>query len=216
MTNKINNLDFLQTCHKYGVRTDEKIDHLIKGQKAENEVYNILSHHLNNSEIEYKILTDVNLHNFHKTQIDIILILNGFVWIIEVKNYNGLLKLSNQKLQLNNFKFERNEIEYCNTRTQVVKNTLKDELEKMPKIKTSMFLMNENSEFETDSEVPIEVISRNMVNRIVKETIHTAHSNNFSPSIVEITNAIKKNSLESFFMPTPLSEGEIQHIHCGA
>lgn len=215
LTSKISNLEFIQTCQKYGVRKDENISHLIKGQQAEDRLFKLLTRHLNNSGLEYKIYTDINLSKYHRTQIDIIVILNGFVWIIEVKNYNGVLKLKNQTLCLNQYTLERNEISHCQTRSNIVKSIFKEEFEIMPKINTTLFLMNENSEFITDCTPPIEVITINMANRIISETIQEAKRINFSPSLSEIQKVIERNTVDSFVMPTPLTYNEIQNIDCG-
>lgn len=213
----ISYLDYLEVCRRRGTDDDNLYQKVNKGMMAENQLYEMLEDHFQDRVVDYDILADIHLESYQSIQIDLLILTPAVIWLIEVKNYQGVLRHEGTDLYLNDYCLERNEIEHCRIRKRVLENILRKYLSKIPPIKSSLFLMHKNSEYERSVDLEdIDIVTLNAANRVIREWIQETKQLPKISQMDKLKKVIKREEVDSFFLPRSLSEADKKRIIRGA
>lgn len=213
MTKKIKQVDFMHECAVRGLYQNDLINMrkylaLKAGDKGEKLMYEWLLKLLPPHAI---ILKDVWFKANGTTQVDLLVFLGKVMWVIEVKNYNGIFRYENHSSYLNDQVLSNDQIAHMRNRMVILQEILR-RTKINCQLKGTMVFIHENSEIQIDSTEYFDVITKNQVNRIIKQFIEE----NSGQSTNNIIPLFEPYKTVSTFELKPLTENEQSRVKKGA
>ncbi|WP_311432220.1 nuclease-related domain-containing protein [Facklamia hominis] len=142
----------------------------IEGEAQANEY---LKRHLPKN---IKLIHNLNLDIAGKTQIDYLILARHLWWVIEIKNYNGVLKYENQQATLRGEAFHNDPFAAMRRRMTLVKE-LSQQTQRSLNVVGTFISIHPEGEVIWDSQEAFDIVMRHQLNRYLVQKIQDCNLN---------------------------------------
>ncbi|MCZ0725477.1 nuclease-related domain-containing protein [Aerococcus kribbianus] len=158
------------------------------GAEGEQEMGQFLQQYLPK---QCQIIHDITFEFSGKTQCDFLLLGDRVWWLVEVKNYNGVMEYKNNQSLLRGEALRSDQFAAMRNRQRIIEN-MAHSVDPTTKVIASMVFIHPNSEVKWDSDEQFTIITRNQIKRHLQTVTEKYNFNNYSKQDLE---AIRRHQI---------------------
>lgn len=195
---KINRLLVLDEMSKRGllpIHSDLKKEfvRLKAGLEGELDLLDWLKRRLGS---DVTIIHDLPIKYFNRTQVDIFVVWDEYWWVIEVKNYDGVLEVEEDKNIYNGRTLSVDQIAVMRNRMRIMSD-LAHSIDSRIKVEGSFILIHPDSVLRIDKLEDFEILTRNEINHAIGKRINA----NYESHAWKISRVLKE--ISKYILPYP-------------
>ena len=127
---------------------------------------------------ESTVLHNLEIKKFNRTQVDLMVLWDNLWWVIEVKNYGGLFKISDKENVLGDWRMPVDQLASMRNRLRIMEELARS-VDSQIQVEGSFVMIHPDAEVIMQDEEKFDVLTRNQINRAISRRMTEYHS--YSP-----------------------------------